>query len=134
MPSHSTSVRLAPLDPMPRSDSPCVVGCATRLEFRRKRLKPGTIRSRSSRLTPGMRWSLGESSKVMGAGVSVETFSITVIELTTGSSFASGDVGDVCAQSAGIDQISAMPAGLRQPGRRCTEYNLDIVIAVRSRH
>src|SRR5207245_2279813 len=33
---------------MPRSESPCVVGCVTRLEDRRNRLKPGTCRRRSS--------------------------------------------------------------------------------------
>src|ERR1041385_4462352 len=45
MPSHSTSVRLAPDEPRPRSDTPCVVGFAARLDERRKRLKPGPMRS-----------------------------------------------------------------------------------------
>ena len=55
----STSARLVPLGPMPRSDRPWVVGCPTRLDVRRKRLKPGTWRRRSSRV-----W-LGESVDVL---------------------------------------------------------------------
>ena len=41
-PSSSTSVRLWPLGPMPRSDTPWVVGWAARLLVRRNRLKLGT--------------------------------------------------------------------------------------------
>src|SRR5439155_5350182 len=53
MPSSSTSVRLWPLGPIPRSDTPCVVGCATRLLVRRNRLKVGTWRSTSSATSAG---------------------------------------------------------------------------------
>ena len=41
-PSMRTSARLAPLGPMPRSDTPCAVGCVTRLEERRNKLNDGT--------------------------------------------------------------------------------------------
>ncbi len=53
MPSTSTSVRLTPLGPMPRSETPCAVGCDDRLLLRRKRLKVGTSRSTSSATTAG---------------------------------------------------------------------------------
>src|SRR2546426_232686 len=36
MPSASTSVRLTPLGPIPRSDTPCAVGCDDRLLVHRK--------------------------------------------------------------------------------------------------
>src|SRR6185436_4326255 len=42
MPSSRTRVRLCPLGPIPRSETPWVVGCATRLLVRRKRLNVGT--------------------------------------------------------------------------------------------
>ena len=51
MPSTSTSARLAPLGPTPRSDTPCVVGCPTRLDDRRNKLNDGTWRSKSSSVT-----------------------------------------------------------------------------------
>src|SRR5712691_10779188 len=53
VPSTSTSVRLTPLGPMPRSDTPCAVGCDDRLLVRRKRLKVGICRSTSSATTAG---------------------------------------------------------------------------------
>ena len=49
----STSVRLTPLGPMPRSDTPCAVGCDDRLLVRRNRLNVGTGRSTSSATTAG---------------------------------------------------------------------------------
>ena len=52
-PSISTSDRLTPLGPMPRSDTPCAVGCDDRLLVRRNRLKVGTSRSTSSATTAG---------------------------------------------------------------------------------
>jgi hypothetical protein len=51
--SSSTSVRLTPLGPMPRSDTPCEVGCVDRLLLRRKRLNVGICRSTSSATTAG---------------------------------------------------------------------------------
>ncbi len=47
-PSTSTSARLAPLAPSPRSETPCDVGFAVWLPERRSKLKPGTWRSLSS--------------------------------------------------------------------------------------
>ena len=49
MPSASTSARLAPLAPRPRSDTPWAVGLAVPLEVLRKSEKPTTWRSASSR-------------------------------------------------------------------------------------
>ena len=52
-PSRSTSVRLTPLGPIPRSDTPCVVGCDARLLVRRNRLNVGICRSTSSATIAG---------------------------------------------------------------------------------
>ena len=46
-------MRLTPLGPMPRSDTPCAVGCDARLLVRRNRLNVGTCRSTSSATTAG---------------------------------------------------------------------------------
>ena len=54
-------MRLTPLGPMPRSDTPCAVGCDDRLLVRRNRLKVGICRSTSSATTAGdwrMSWRL----------------------------------------------------------------------------
>src|ERR1035437_2636651 len=118
MPSHKTSVRLAPEDPRPRSETPCVVGLATRLDERRNRLKPGTERRRSSRLTPGV-CCRSEASRVETlAGVSAEIVSTTVIEVLTGSGAggawaASGKWKHVRSKDA-----STHPAGFREAARR----------------
>src|ERR1039458_8350048 len=72
MPSQRTRVRLAPEDPMPRSEIPCVVGLAARLDERRNRLNPGTSRSRSSRFVPGLCCRAVLSSVVTLAGGSAE--------------------------------------------------------------
>ena len=53
MPSAMTSVRLTPLGPMPRSDTPCDVGCDDRLLARVNRLNVGICRSTSSATTAG---------------------------------------------------------------------------------
>ena len=50
-PSSRTSTRPAPLPPTPRRLAPCVVGFATPLLVRRKRVNPGTWRRTSSRRT-----------------------------------------------------------------------------------
>src|SRR4029453_11761498 len=70
-PSTSTSVRLTPLGPMPRSETPCDVGCDDRLLLRRKRLKgvtdPGhpanpPARTTIVRLPPGTSASVNRPS------------------------------------------------------------------------
>src|SRR5437773_9611442 len=48
IPSASTTARLAPLAPTPRSDPPCEVGFAVRLPDLRNNEKPGIWRSASS--------------------------------------------------------------------------------------
>ena len=69
-PSVSTSERLAPVPPRPRSVTPCAVGFDTREDVRRNRVKPGTI--------------LSASSSVSAALVSSSTAGRTVI-VTAGS-------------------------------------------------
>jgi hypothetical protein len=113
MPSQSTRVREAPVDPRARNETPCVVGFAATLDERRNRLKPGTVRKRSSRLTPGVCRSSSLPKTEIDAGVSVFTFSATVIEVRTGSSFAgsvsavaAGAACGVCARSGRRSDIS----------------------------
>src|ERR1019366_4885502 len=109
MPSQSTSVRLAPEDPMPRSEMPCVVGLATMLEERRERLKPGRSRGRSSRLARGLCCKPMASSVVTLAGVSAAIFSTTVMEVFSGSGFGGVAVcgSGVCALKRNGKQIRA---------------------------
>src|SRR5882672_5065734 len=52
-PSARTSVRLTPLGPIPRSDTPCAVGCDDRLLVRRNKLNVGSCRNTSSATTAG---------------------------------------------------------------------------------
>src|ERR1035437_6299236 len=133
MPSHKTSVRLAPEDPRPRSETPCVVGLATRLDERRNRLKPGTERRRSSRLTPGV-CCRSEASRVETlAGVSAEIVATTVIDVLTGSGVggawgASGEWKHVSSKDA-----RAHPAGFREAARRRGNDNFVAAVFKRRR-
>src|SRR5512134_3912032 len=129
-PSQRTSVRLAPVDPIPRSETPWVVGWATTLEDRRKRLKPGTSRSRSSRFTPGVARTSELSRAVIDAGASAVIRPITVIELLTGS-------GGVPAWRRSGEQIrahnaSVAPAGDGIPLRRGAENDLEAILLMRT--
>src|ERR1022692_5287807 len=132
MPSQRTRVRLAPEDPMPRSEMPCVVGLAARLEERRNRLNPGTSRNRSSRLVPGLCSRAVVSRTVTLAGVSAELLSTTVMEVLTvsgfGGSIACGSW--VCAanrngQHIRIQQARTHPAGVLERAGRWREDNLE---------
>src|SRR3990172_4970723 len=71
---------------MPRSESPCAVGCATTLEVRRKRLKPGTWRSKSSTVCAADWRTSSRVSTVTLAGASPEACSRRVGVTTMGSS------------------------------------------------
>src|ERR1019366_4535952 len=131
MPSQRTRVRLAPEDPMPRREMPCVVGLAARLEARRNRLNPGTSRNRSSRFVPGLCWRAVLSRTVTLAGVSAEIFSTTVIEVLTVSGFDGSIAGGswVCAanrngQHIRSQQARAHPAGILERAGRWCEDNL----------
>jgi len=130
MPSHSTRLRLAPDDPRPRSVTPCVVGFATSDDVRRKRLKPGTERSRSSNSAPGVCSRVALSMTEILAGVSAEICSVTVIDVLTGVSLSAGVwSAGVCAsiaasQIAGTKHASIPPAPLRKPLRLGAEHNL----------
>src|SRR5215831_16427111 len=99
MPSQSSSVRLAPDEPRPRSEMPCVVGLATRLEERRNMLKPGTYRRRSSRFSPGMRSSCGLGISEIDAGASAAMLAFTVIDCFSGSIFSGSGVEVVWANA-----------------------------------
>ena len=78
-------MRLTPLGPMPRSDTPCVVGLATRLLLRRNRLKPGIWRSRSSTVRAAERSISSLVNTVTLAGTSCSACSTRPAETTTGS-------------------------------------------------
>jgi hypothetical protein len=91
---------------MPRSEIPWVVGFATTLDERRNKENPGTLRKRSSRLTPGICRIVRSSSTVINAGVSVEIFSVTVMLVFSGSIFivsvwgaAAAGEGSLCPSS-----------------------------------
>src|ERR1035437_8257013 len=95
MPSHRTRVRLAPVDPKPRRDTPCVPGLATRLDERRNK--------RSSRFTPGTSliwvWSRVETE----AGASAAIRSVTVMDVLTGGmgGLSPGGAGDWAIRRTG---------------------------------
>ena len=72
---------------MPRSETPCVVGFATKLEERRNSVKPGTSRSRSSILTPGISASRVLLSTLTADGVSADIVAVTVMDSRIGSIF-----------------------------------------------
>ena len=113
-PSTSTSVRLTPLGPIPRSDTPCVVGCDARLLVRRKRLNVGICRSTSSATNAGDCLMSCLSSMLTLAGTSpvrrslrvavTVTASVIVAGTTTRSRFARG------ASRATVYWSSANPA------------------------
>src|SRR5262245_52039567 len=77
-PSTSTSVRLTPLGPMPRSDTPCAVGCDDKLLLRRNRLKVGTCRSTSSATTAGDWRMVSFSTMFALTGTSPRRFALRV--------------------------------------------------------
>src|SRR5688572_26749499 len=67
-PSSSTSERLAPLGPRPRSETPCAVGLALRLSLRRKRLKAGRARRVPSSVVTGVVRSVSAATRVAANG------------------------------------------------------------------
>ena len=86
----STSERLTPLGPMPRSDTPCAVGCDDRLLVRRNRLKVGTWRSTSSATTAGD-WRICSLSMTLTlAGTSPSRCSVRVGVTVTDSKSVAG--------------------------------------------
>ena len=97
----STSDRLTPLGPMPRSDTPCVVGCACRLLVRRNRLKVGTRRRTSSAPVAGDWRICSLSTTVTLAGTSPSRCSVRVGVTVTDSK-----------SPAGASTISSGPFGV----------------------
>src|SRR5215216_6532533 len=90
VPSTRTSVRLTPLGPTPRSDTPCAVGCDDRLLVRRNRLKVGTNRSTSSATTEGDRLIVSLSTTLTLAGTSPSRCSVRVGVTVTDSNSVAG--------------------------------------------
>ena len=102
-PSTSTSVRLTPLGPMPRSDTPCAVGCDDRLLLRRNRLKVGTCRSTSSATTAGDCRIVSFSTMFALTGTSPSRFALRVgVTVTVSSSPATASTTST-SRLAGTD-------------------------------
>ena len=91
MPSARTSVRLTPLGPMPRSDTPCEVGCDDRLLVRRNKLNVGIWRSTSSATTAGEALMSSLVNTLTLAGISPTRCSLRVGVTVTVSSTVAGD-------------------------------------------
>src|SRR5688572_5601119 len=89
-PSIRTSERLTPLGPIPRSDTPCAVGCADRLLVRRNRLNVGTSRSTSSATMAGERRIVSLSITLTLAGTSPRRCSVRVGVTVTDSKTVAG--------------------------------------------
>src|SRR5262245_35198710 len=88
-PSTSTSVRLTPLGPIPRNETPCAVGWDDRLLLRRNRLKVGTWRSTSSATTAGDCRIVSFSTTFALTGTSPSRFSVRVgVTVTVSNSVA----------------------------------------------
>ena len=83
-------MRLWPLGPMPRSDTPCVVGCAAMLLVRRNRLKLGTWRRMSSAMTAGDALMASLVTTLTLAGMVPRRRSVRVAVTTTDSSTEAG--------------------------------------------
>ena len=82
-------MRLTPLGPMPRSDTPCAVGCEDRLLLRRNRLNVGTCLSTSSATTAGDCWIVSFSMMLALTGTSPRAFSLRVgVTVTVSNSVA----------------------------------------------
>ena len=93
-------MRLTPLGPMPRSETPCAVGCDDRLLVRRNRLKVGIWRRTSSATSAGEFLMSSLSMMLMLAGMLPSRSSLRAGVTVTVSSRAGGvdddfDVGGV---------------------------------------
>ena len=112
MPSQSTRVRLAPLGPIPRSETPVVVGCEIRLELRRKSPNPGTRPSVSSTSAAGDSESAALSREVTSATASTMDSSARLAVTTTVSVWdAPGPVSSVSCASSCASARSGSSAG-----------------------
>ena len=105
MPSSRTSVRLWPLGPIPRSDTPCVVGCAARLLARRKRLKVGIWRRTSSATSAGEALISSLVRTLTLAGTSPSRCSVRVAVTATVSSSAPGAITMSTSGRAGLNAL-----------------------------
>src|SRR3954466_8050696 len=110
-PSSSTSVRLWPLGPMPRSDTPCAVGCAARLLVRLNRLKLGTLRRTSSAVSAGEASMVSLVTTLTLAGTSPSRCSVRVgVTVTVSNSVAgSTTISSPLAEPDAFTVFSAKP-------------------------
>ncbi len=83
-------MRLWPLGPMPRSDTPWVVGCAAMALVRRNRLKLGIWRRMSSAMTAGEALIVSLVTTLTLAGIVPRRRSVRVAVTTTDSSTEAG--------------------------------------------
>src|SRR6188472_2152296 len=128
-PSTSTSVRLTPLGPMPRSETPCAVGCDDRLLLRRNRLNVGTCLSTSSATTAGDCRMVSFSMMLALTGTSPRAFSLRVgvtvtvsnnvaILRTTLISFEGATDADHSANPPARTTIVTLPPGTPESVKR----------------
>src|SRR5688572_24194979 len=92
------------------------------------------MRRRSSIFTPGVCWMRFSSKTVTLAGVSAEIFSVIVMEVRTGSSFAGS--GACCAASRNgkhirIEHARAHPTRFAELLRRGSEHKLIVAFVKR---
>ena len=81
---------------MPRSDTPCAVGCATRLLVRRNRLNVGTCRSTSSAISAGDASIASLVTTLTLAGTSPSRCSVRVgVTVTVSSRLAGASVTSI---------------------------------------
>src|SRR3990172_3427138 len=107
-PSSNTSVRLTPLGPIPRRETPCAVGWVTRLLLRRNKLNPGICRNRSSTVRAGDCWISSLVMTVTFAGTSRNRCSIRLAEITTGSRRTGSCVSPVADDGGGAPHEEAV--------------------------
>ncbi len=129
-PSSSTSERLAPLGPRPRSETPCEVGFAVMLSFLRKRPKSAVAWSASSTASepPSTNASWGITSTVNG---SWERRSGSRVALTvTGSKLATWPA------AAGRNRRKASSRAMRKRARQqaCAAANKQSSWALRAKY
>src|SRR5438552_5918435 len=121
VPSTSTSVRLTPLGPMPRRDTPCDVGCDDRLLVRRNRLNVGICRSTSSATTAGdVRMSSLVSTLTL-AGTAPDRCSVRVGVTVTVSASVAGD--STMSSAAGV-ALTCSDFSANPPARTITVRSL----------
>ena len=99
-PSRSSSVRLAPLGPSPRSETPWAVGLAARLSVRRNRLKAGSERSAPSSVRAGAAATSAPGRRRTVAGLSGPGWGRRAAVTTSGASCRAASAAPAAAGTA----------------------------------